>query len=165
MNTNEPAVALAFYIFGAITLGGAAGVVFGRNMFHAALFLVASFFGLAGIYVLLQADFLAAVQVLIYAGAISVLVVFAIMLTRQVERGNEWNQLRGPGLLLGVLLLLGLLFVLTGTRWYTGTGPYPTDTVATLARQLFGPWVLPFEVASVLLLAALVGAIIIAREE
>ncbi len=165
MNTNEPAVTIAFYVFSALTLGGAAGVVFGRNMFHAALFLVASFFGLAGIYVLLQADFLAVVQVLIYAGAISILVVFAIMLTRQVERGNEWNQLRGPGLLLGVLLLLGLLFVLTGTQWYTGMGPYPADTVSTLARQIFGPWVLPFEVASVLLLAALVGAIIIAREE
>lgn len=165
MNTSEPAVVIAFYLFSAITLGGAAGVVFGRNMFHAVLFLVGSFFGLAGIYVLLQADFLAAVQVLIYAGAIPILVVFAIMLTRQVERGNEWNRLRGPGLLLGLLFLLGLLLVLTGTQWYTGTGPYPTDTVATLARQLFGPWVLPFEVASVLLLAALVGAIIIAREE
>ncbi|MER3397146.1 MAG: NADH-quinone oxidoreductase subunit J [Chloroflexota bacterium] len=165
MNTSEPAVVAAFYVLSAITLGGAAGVVFGRNMFHAALFLVASFFGLAGIYVLLQADFLAAVQVLIYAGAVSILVVFAIMLTRQVERGNEWNQLRVPGLLLGLLLLIGLLAVFTQTQWAAGTGPYPTDTVQVLARQLFGPWVLPFEVASVLLLAALVGAIIIAREE
>jgi NADH:ubiquinone oxidoreductase subunit 6 (subunit J) len=156
-----------FVVFGAITLGSALLVVTRRNVFHAALFLILSFFGVAGLYVLLEAPFLAAVQLFIYVGGIAILIIFAIMLTRDLMERNV------PGVVsqwwAAALVMVGLCAVLVWMAfshdWATPPGPVPDNTIAILGRALVDPrgMVLPFEVASVLLVVALVGAMTIAR--
>jgi len=159
---------ILFLVFGAITLAAALLVVTRRNVFHAALFMVLSFFGVAGLYVLLEAPFLAAVQLFIYVGGISVLIIFAIMLTRELMEPDS------PAVIsqwwAAALVMVGLCAVLAWmvlTRdWGPPAGPVPDNTIAILGKALVDPqgMVLPFEVASVLLVAALVGAMTIARE-
>lgn len=157
-----------FVVFGAITLGAALMVVTRRNVFHAALFLILSFFGVAGLYVLLEAPFLAAVQLFIYVGGIAVLIIFAIMLTHDLMDRDE------PGFIsqwwaaaLVMVTLCGVLGWMALTHdWGAPAGSVPDNTIAILGTTLVDPngMVLPFEVASVLLVVALVGAMTIARE-
>ncbi|MBI4199324.1 MAG: NADH-quinone oxidoreductase subunit J [Chloroflexi bacterium] len=142
-----------------------------QDIFRAALVLVVHFLAVAGLFVLLNAEFLAAVQVLIYAGAISILIVFAVLLTREVEGGNPSNRLRLPALVGCGLLLAALGSVLAGAKWQLLPRRLPQAVeeafVATperLADLLLQPWVLPFEVASVVLLAAIIGALFLVRE-
>jgi NADH-quinone oxidoreductase subunit J len=156
-----------FIVISAATLGTAALVVTSRNLFHSALFLTASFFGMAGLYVLLEAEFLAVVQILIYVGAIATLIVFAIMLSRGGMRdvthamNEQWAIVA-----LGALLLFGVLTVLTTQVVWPVNGAEPaSNLIASLGQAFVGPYVIPFEIASVLLVVALVGAIIIAREK
>jgi NADH-quinone oxidoreductase subunit J len=162
---------VVFILLGLITLVGAGGVVLHRNLFRAALFLVLSFVGVAGIYVLLEAELLAMIQLLVYVGAISILIIFAVMLSRQMmspefkSRNEQWFG----GLAAAVLLFAVLAVVLLTVRWPvdpTGAA-VPPGMIAALGEALVSPqqYVLPFEVASVLLLVALVGAVIIAREK
>ncbi|MFQ6100292.1 MAG: NADH-quinone oxidoreductase subunit J [Anaerolineae bacterium] len=157
-----------FIIFGVITLGAALMVVVRRNVFHAALFLVLAFFGVAGLYVLLEAPFLAAVQLFIYIGGIAILIIFAIMLTREMmnpllPRANrQWWAAA-----LAALVLCGMLgWVALNHDWGVTSESVSSDSIANLGRALVDPagFVLPFEVASVLLLVALIGAVTIARE-
>jgi NADH-quinone oxidoreductase subunit J len=156
----------AFIIFSIITLGAALAVVTSKNLFHSALFLILSFVGVAGLYVLLEAGFLAAVQILVYVGAISILIIFAIMLTRRlmakdlVQRNTQW----GISGLVAVLLFAVLGFVLLRVNWPVIEAPVPDESISILGQELMSTYALPFEVASVLLLVALVGSIIIARE-
>jgi NADH:ubiquinone oxidoreductase subunit 6 (subunit J) len=156
-----------FIILSVVTLGAAAMVVTSRNLFRSALWLVLAFFGIAAIFILLQAEFLAVVQVLIYVGAISTLIIFAVMLTRNMmdpkaQRFNEqWGIVAGFGALLFVILLA----LLTRLSWPLAAGPVPADAIARLGEAFVGPYVVPFEVASVLLVVAMIGAIIIAREK
>jgi NADH-quinone oxidoreductase subunit J len=157
---------VVFIILSIITLGAALAVVTSKNLFHSALFLILSFVGVAGLYILLEAGFLAAVQILIYVGAISILIIFAIMLTRRlmtkdlVQRNAQW----GISGLVALLLFAVLGFILLRVNWPVVEAAVPQESISILGQELMSTYALPFEVASVLLLVALVGSIIIARE-
>jgi NADH-quinone oxidoreductase subunit J len=161
-----------FLLAAALTLGSAIAVVTVRNLVHAALALIVSLFGVAIVFVLLQAGFLAAVQVILYIGAIAILIIFAIMLTRRVmeDTGPQINQQWWLAALLSVALFAALIVVLRQVPGLQEAVPPTTlDTEAGL-RQLGAALVdpnqfmLPFEVASVLLLVALIGSIVIAGD-
>ena len=167
------AQSIAFLIFSAITLGGGIGVVTNRNLVHGAIYLIVSLFGVSGLFVLLSAPFLAAVQVLVYIGAIAILIIFAVMLTRSMTRMTEVYNRQWPlGLVVSALLFLLLLVGVILPVWGTGgpmASPSPSDIVATttdlgVALVDGNQYVLPFEVASLLLTAAMIGAIVIARD-
>ncbi len=169
------AQSIAFAILAVLTLGGGLGVVLNRNLFRGAIWLMVSLFGVAGIFVLLSAPFLAAVQVLVYIGAIAILITFAVMLTRSMTNLGERFVRRTAGIVVAVLLFF---FILLGTIlpvWGVDGTRYddvsaPAENVAT-TRELGvalvdgNQFVLPFEVASLLLTAAMIGAIVIARED
>lgn len=156
---------LAFWVLAVVTVLAALGVVLLRDLFRAALLLVLAFMSIAGIYITLHADFLAVVQVLLYAGAIAILIVFAIMLTRDMPQGNPFNRLHPVALAVSGLLLAVLVWAVLATQWPTSFLPPLEPTTAALADILLDTYVLPFEIASVLLLAALIGAIVMAREK
>jgi NADH:ubiquinone oxidoreductase subunit 6 (subunit J) len=152
-----------------MTLGGGLGVVSSRNLFHSALFLVLSFVGVVGYYVLLDAGFLAAVQLLIYIGAIAILILFAIMLSRglMAQRQSQRNEQWWIAALVTLLTFVVLVVVLWQVDWPVADEQAlasPSVSISQLGQDLLGPYVIPFEVASVLLLVALVGAVILARE-
>jgi NADH:ubiquinone oxidoreductase subunit 6 (subunit J) len=152
-------LALSAIVFGimAVTL---------RNIFHCALALSAMFFALSGVFVLLDADFLAVVQILIYVGAIVVLVIFAVVLTERITAASirQTSQLVIPGLVLCLALLAGFLYVIRGASWPSAAGEAQKETIKVIGRQLLSTHVEAFEVASVLLLAALVGAVFLGKE-
>jgi NADH:ubiquinone oxidoreductase subunit 6 (subunit J) len=158
---------VVFFILSVITLGGAVGVVTSRNIFHSALFLILSFVGVAGFYVTLEAGFLAAVQVLIYVGAIAILILFAIMVSQrlmaaeQIQRNEQW--LLAAIVAVAIFLVLG--FTLWQVSWPVAHETPPPTAIARLGQELLGPYVVPFEVASILLVVAMIGAIILAREQ
>jgi NADH-quinone oxidoreductase subunit J len=144
-------------------------VVTTRNLVHAALWLVSTLFGVAVTYALLDATFLAVVQVVVYIGAIAILFIFAVMLTRKDMRdqGPQMNANWWIGALLSVLVFVGLFFLLQGWNGLSTTAanlPAGFDSISELGNALVSPdaYVLPFEVASVLLVAALVGAVYVA---
>ena len=165
---------IAFGILSVFILGGALGVVTTRNLVHGALWLILSLFGVAGFFVLLSAPFLAAVQVLVYIGAIAILMVFAVMLTRSMTslgevRNGQWWLSAITGALLFLLLAAGIILPVWG-RGGPGEVTMLSATVgnaADLGVALVdgNGFVLPFEVASLLLTAAMIGAIVIARDE
>jgi NADH:ubiquinone oxidoreductase subunit 6 (subunit J) len=167
-------VELAFWILALIMVGAALAVVLLRDIFRAALLLILCFFTVAGIYITLNADFLAAVQVLIYAGAIGILLIFAIMLTRNVKEGNPFGKLKIRAFLVSLLVFATIVGVVVSTNWATVTGvsqavevPVGQPTTGYIATALFDQskgFVLPFEIASVLLLAALIGAIVLVKD-
>lgn len=165
---------IAFLIFTACILGGALGVVTTRNLIHATLYLVLSLFGVAGFFVLLSAPFMAAVQVLVYIGAIAILIIFAVMLTRSMTRlrdiyNRQWVMSAIAAGLLFVLLMVGVILPVWGVGG-AQAGREVSEVVASTAElgtALVSPnqFVLPFEVASLLLTAAMIGAIVIARDD
>lgn len=157
-----PGPAIAFWTLAVVTLGAAGGVVASRNLMHAVLMLILSFLGVAGFFLLLSADFLAMAQVIIYVGAIAVLMLFAIILTPAIDRDNSETRMIAPALLLSVALATVFIFVALDTDW-TVVATDPGLTVADLGNALLTTWVLPFEIASVLLTAAMVGSIMLAR--
>ncbi len=171
-------MAWLFWLLAVVSVGAALAVVLLRDVFRAALFMVLCFFAIAIIYVTLNADFLAAVQVLIYIGAISVLLIFAILLTKGVQRGSPFNRLKFPALVTTGLMLAVLVTVFLVTDWQgfslpPGLGRVPvgestlvagTGIGATLFDKVQG-FILPFEVAALLLLAAIIGAIVLVREK
>ena len=164
---SDALVAAAFYAFAALAVVSAAGLVFTRNIFHSALFLVVTLGSVAGVLVSLGADFLGVVQVLVYVGAIMVLILFGIMLTPQrVDLPNLDDQSQGISAPLLAGALLGVAgAVIATTPWpQSRVAPIDVPTTETIGFALFNTYVLPFEVASVLLLIALIGAIVIARE-
>jgi len=151
-----------FIILAVFTLGGGLGVVVTRNVVHAALFLLVSLVAVAGLYLILFAEFLALVQVLIYGGAIIIVLIFAIMLTRTAEYpyisdNRQWPLAAVAAAAVGVVL--GAAFL---DNNHLQTAPN-SPAFADLANSLFTTWAIPFEVASLVLLVALIGAIIIAR--
>ncbi|MBI2758231.1 MAG: NADH-quinone oxidoreductase subunit J [Chloroflexi bacterium] len=160
---------IIFLIVAIVTIGSALMVVASRNLVHAALWLVSTLFGVAIIYALLNAGFLAVVQVVVYIGAIATLFIFAVMLTRrdQLEGGVQLNRGWWLGVLIAVLAFGGLVGMFQSWSGFSKTAadiPSGFDAVGQLGSALTSPagFVLPFEVASVLLLAALVGAVYIA---
>ena len=157
----------AFWILAVIGVVAALAVVSLRNVFRAALSLIVCFLTVAGIYVTLSADFLAVAQVLIYVGAIAVLIILAIMLTREVHRGSPSGKLRIPALVVGILFLGVVSFAMVSTQWQVSTVPPLEPTTSALAGMLFGEggFILAVEIAGVLLLAAILGAIVLVREK
>jgi NADH-quinone oxidoreductase subunit J len=161
---------IIFLVVGAVTLLSALMVVTARDLVHAALWLVATLFGVAVVYTLLNASFLAVVQVVVYIGAIAILFIFAVMLTRRqtsTDTGPSLNKNWWLGAILAVLTFVGLFSLFQGWSGFTKTAsalPSGFDAVNELGTALTSPagYVLPFEVASVLLLAALVGAVYLA---
>jgi len=150
-----------------VVVAAALGVVFLRNVFRAALALILCFIAVAGLYITLSADFLAAVQILVYVGAISVLIILAVMMTRDVWKGNPANRLRLPALVVAAALVGILIYAVTASPWRISNQPPLTPTTVPLASKLFSQqgFILPVEIAATLLLAAIVGAIVIAREK
>jgi len=158
---------IAFWILAVVGILAALGVVLLRNVFRAALSLVLCFLVVAGVYITLSADFLAAAQVLIYVGAISVLIILAIMLTREVQRGSPSNRLRLPAFVVAILFFGVVVFAMVNTSWQVVDVPPLEPTTSALAIKLFGEggFILPVEIAPVLLLAAILGAIVLVREK
>ena len=185
---------VVFWILAVAVIVPALGVVLVKDLFHSVLLLVVVFIAVAGFFVMMSAEFLGVVQVLIYAGAVSILVIFAIMLTRDVQRGNLPNRIQMPALVLSALLLATLVWTATQTEWnriedaqqervdlvQTSSVSLVTDEnlqasgfvtgeeqaaarQAGLADLLIGRFVLPFEAVSVLLLAAVIGALALVR--
>jgi NADH-quinone oxidoreductase subunit J len=162
---------VVFILFSLMVLGGGLMVVTASNIVHAAGALILSLFGVACLYVLLNAGFLAAVQVLVYIGAIAILIIFTVMLIRREgEDRLSFNSMWSGVLLIAVLAFVGLILILNQV-WPLGMeGGAPEmnlDPTVQLGRMLLDPagYVLPFEVASILLLSAMIGAIVIAREK
>jgi NADH-quinone oxidoreductase subunit J len=163
--------AIAFGFFTILTLGGAYGVLTNRNLVRGAIWLIVSFFGVAGMFILLSAPFLAAVQVLVYIGAIGILFTFAVMLTRSMtnitERFNQQAWLSGVvSLLLFLLLMVGVIVPVWGNQDPNTVSSITANTTDLGIALVSGNgYVLPFEVASLLLTAAMIGAVAIARGE
>jgi NADH-quinone oxidoreductase subunit J len=160
---------IIFLLIALFTLGSGFMVVTTRNLVHAALWLVSTLFGVAVTFALLHASFLAVVQVVVYIGAIAILFIFAVMLTRKDMRdqGPQMNPGWWAGALIAVLVFAGLLLLLQGWNGLSKmASAYPADfdAISALGDALVSPnaYVLPFEVASVLLVAALVGAVYVA---
>jgi NADH-quinone oxidoreductase subunit J len=157
-----------FFILAAVAVLAAVGVVAQRNAVRSALFLLVHFICLAGLYILLNAQFVAMVQIIVYAGAIVVLFLFVVMLLG-MERAEETPDLRPyyglAGALLGVLLLVGVVWaLLSGSAGSLSAGE-PGSTVREIGAALLTDFAVPFELASVVLLVAMVGAIALARRK
>lgn len=160
------AAQVVFYIVGGLALAGGMGVVFSQDIVHAALFLVMTLLMTAGVFVLISAEFLGLVQILLYGGAVTILVIFALMLTRAREstaklQGSQWP--------LGLVAAAGLgavLVLMAGkTVWPGNTDQVTVTGIEKIGTALFNDYAVPFEVASLVLLVALIGAIVIARSE
>ena len=158
---------IAFVIVAAIGTVGAVRVVSSRNVVHAALYLVISLSAVAAVYLLLSAEFIAWVQILIYVGAIVILFLFGLMLTKApIGREALDNQRRGLAALVGLGILAGLVYLIQGAFSWDGTRIEPSGGSATaVGESIFRRFVLPFEVISFLLLAALIGAIVLSRKD
>ena len=156
---------VAFWLLAALTVGSALGVVAVRDLIRALVLLITSFLGVAGLYITLSADFVAVAQVLIYAGAISILLIFAIMLTPRAGRDNAETFLQIPGLLLAGLVAFTIGFISLETDWSIAERGGFDETASAIGEALLSPFVLPFEIASVLLVAAMIGAIVLVRED
>lgn len=160
---------IVFFIFTIIVLGGGLGVIFTKNLYYNALFMSLSFSGMAGFFVMLNAGFLAAVQIVVYVGAIAILILFAIMLSRRLmgkttDIVNDTNQQTLLASITVPLLFIALIVVLAQVNWNISSLAPTGDALTLLGLSFLGSYVIPFEVVSVLLLVALVGAIILARD-
>ena len=156
-----------FYVVAGLTIAGAAGVALSHNILYSAIGLLIALLGAGALYVFLAADFLAVTQLLVYIGGVLVLVLFAIMLTSKISEVNVSNT--SVGLFGGVLLFAAVAPVLGAVAFLTpwavrDPGPLAPTTKA-IGDALLTRWLLPFEVASMLLLATLVGAVVMARKE
>lgn len=154
-----------FYVLATITVGSAAVVVLARSLIYSAFALLFTFVGVAGLYLLLGADFLAASQLLIYVGGILVLLLFGVMLTHKLydlDLKSEVTQFL-PGALVSATLLAVLAVTAWRTDWAAGPGRAPAAATREIGKLFMSRWLLPFEAASILLLMALVGAAMIVR--
>jgi len=159
---------IIFYVFTILTLVSASVVVFSKNIVRSAFSLLFTFFGVAGLYVLLMADFLAITQLMIYVGGILVLVIFGVMLTtRQINVDAKTGTIQT---LPSILIVAAIAGTLVGMFWSThwpqfGTLPETISSGKNIGELLLTSYLLPFEIASVILLVALIGAAMIARRE
>ncbi|MDD5082956.1 MAG: NADH-quinone oxidoreductase subunit J [Dehalococcoidales bacterium] len=160
-------VDIAFWVLAIVGIAAAIAVVSLRNVFHTALMLILCLLSVAGIYVTLSADFLAAVQILIYVGGISILIILAIMLTREVQHGSLSNKLRIPVFIVAAVFLGVLIFAMVNSPWQISSLPPVEPTTPALAGKLLGEggFILAIEAAGVLLLASILGAIVLVREK
>lgn len=158
---------LIFALASLVTLGAAIVVVTNKNILHSAYYLILAFVGIAAIYVMLEAPFIAVVQILVYIGAIAILIIFAIMLTRKLmSREMEQQNAQWIPSAVGALVLFVVLgWIVYTAGWPVHDGAVPAEPITQLGEDLLTTYLVPFEIASVLLLAALVGAILIGREK
>ncbi|HEY86565.1 MAG TPA: NADH-quinone oxidoreductase subunit L [Dehalococcoidia bacterium] len=158
---------IAFWILAIVGIGAALSVVLLRNVFRAALSLILCFLAVAGIFITLSADFLAAVQVLVYVGAIAILIILGIMLTREVQRGSPANRLRIPAFIVAVAFLGVVAYAMVNTPWQIASEAPLEPTTQALGAMLFGDggFILAVEIAPILLLVAILGAIVLVREK
>ncbi len=156
-----------FYVLAAVTIAGAAGVALSRNILYSAVGLLMALLGAGSLYVFLSADFVAVTQLLIYIGGVLVLILFAVMLTNRITEVNVSNTSFGSfgGALLGISVAPVLIAVVTLTPWPARAPAALAPTTALIGNGFLTKWLLPFEVASLVLLATLVGAVVIARKE
>jgi NADH-quinone oxidoreductase subunit J len=165
------ALQMVFLVTAAGTLGAAMLVVTVRNLFHAALWLVATLFGVAIIFALLEADFLVVAQVALYIGAISILIIFAVMLTQDIMQtaAAQANRQWLLSAAVAIVFFLGLWLILRQLPSFSQSpaGSVPSDSLPRLGQAMVAPdqFALPFEVASVLLVATMVGSILLARDK
>lgn len=163
-------VTLAFYFFAALTLIFGAVVVFSKNIMYSAFSLLFTFFGIAGLYVLLNADFLAVTQIMIYIGGILVLIIFGVMLTTRItgvdiKSGKVGKIQYVVAGLLTTIIAVSLIVLFTGTKWFLADSVPVDATVNLIGNKLLTNYLLAFEAASMLLLIAIVGAAFIARKK
>ena len=169
MNLSEGVQFVSFVILAIMVIGAALGIVLLSNIVYSAFLLGGLFISISGIYILLNADFVAAAQILIYVGAVNVLILFAIMLVNKREDFSKipgrWIRQGATGLVCtGIFGLLGTMILIT--PWQLDTrSPLESNTVIAIGKHFFSDFLLPFELASVLLLMAMVGAIILARRD
>lgn len=155
-----------FWVFAAVSVASAAVVVLARSLIYSAFALLFTFVGVAGLYVLLGADFLAATQMLVYIGGILVLLLFGVMLTHKIydlDLRTEKTQVL-PGLIVSAGLFVILSSVALKTQWPSNPR-IPAPTTEGIGRMFLGQYLLPFEAASILLLVALIGAAMIVRRK
>jgi NADH-quinone oxidoreductase subunit J len=162
-----PIGALIFYLLAALTVGSALVVALSRNIVYSAFSLLGTFMGVAGLYALLAADFVAVIQILVYVGGILVLIIFAVMLTHRIDDVAVSNRSVGrlPAALIvgavGVLMGIGV----TAARWVQKADVQVAPTTYGIGDAFLGPYILPFELASVVLLVVLIGAVVVSRKE
>lgn len=161
---------ILFWLFAILGIAGGIGLLLNRSPVYAALSLIINFFSIAGLYLSLQAEFLAVIQVLVYAGAIMVLFLFVIMLLNLTDEKGvlKFSLARGAAFILGLGLIVELLFVVKGFSGGKLVGKFGEDftfgQVEPIGKELMTNYLLPFEMISVILLAALIGAIVVARK-
>lgn len=170
MNLAEGVQIVSFVILAVMMIGSALGVVLFENIVYSAFLLGGVFMSISGFYILLNADFVAAAQVLIYVGAINVLILFAIMLVNKQEdystMPRRWIRRGATALVcVGLFALLGTMVLVTPWKLSTLSPAEVGNSVVAIAKHFFSDFLLPFELASVLLLIAMVGAIILARRD
>jgi NADH-quinone oxidoreductase subunit J len=162
MSTEE----VIFYFVAAAVVLGALGVVVARNVIHSALFLILALMAVAGIFILLAAEFLAIVQVLIYGGAVTILILFAMMLTRVRDDPEALDGPQRPFAALAALaFMVTSIIAITNTKFPGESEEIHVITFEEIGDALFTTWAAPFEIASLVLIVALIGAIILARGE
>ena len=159
--------AALFYLIAGLTVGCALGVALSRNVVYSAFALMGALLGTAGMYGFLAADFLAVVQILVYVGGILVLTLFAIMLTHQIADVEISNRSVGRLPALGIVgvIAVGMFLAVFRAPWKLVDPGEPTPSTYGIGESFLGPYLLPFELASVVLLTALVGAIVLSRKE
>jgi len=159
---------IIFWLVAFVTLGSALSVVFLKNIVHSTLALILTFLGVAVIYLTLHADFLAAVQVLVYAGAVSILIVFGVMIiTRgdgKMDETNLFGKYKYPAAVVVFIFLNAVSYLIIKTPWQVKAGLQSKNTVGDIAELLLSDYVIGFELAAILLTIAMVGAILIAKE-
>jgi NAD(P)H-quinone oxidoreductase subunit 6 len=170
VNLAEGVQIVSFGILAVMMLVTALGVVLLSNIVHSAFLLAGVFLSISGLYILLNADFVAAAQILIYVGAVNVLILFAIMLVNKQENfselPNRWLRQGATAVVcLGLFALLGTMVLVTPWSLDSASSAGVTNTIITIGEHFFSDYLLPFELASVLLLMAMVGAIILARRD
>lgn len=155
-----------FYFLAALTVAAGLGVVFTTNVVHSALALMGTLLGVAGMFVLLGADFLGVVQLLVYVGGILVLTLFAVMLTSRVDvRVSNRAVGRLPAAVVVLVVLTAMTHAVTTATWHAAAPDAPKPTVYGIGDLFLGAYVLPFEIASLVLLVALIGAVVVSRKE
>jgi len=165
--TDVSLTSVTFYILSFCIIAGGIFTVSSRNLFHSAVFLVFTLFSVAGMFVMLNAYLLAAIQVLIYVGAVAMLMIFGVMLTTQLTnvRLRHVNEQAWPALAVCGFFLAFIVYGLWDTPFQVVKADAPVNTSHALGTLLMTKYVLPFEVVSLLLLAALVGAVVIAKKD
>ncbi|MBT5070252.1 MAG: NADH-quinone oxidoreductase subunit J [Candidatus Marinimicrobia bacterium] len=158
---------LAFWLVAAITVVSAGMVVFSGQLIYSAIALLFTLLGVAGLYIFLWADFMAGIQVMVYIGGILVLIIFGIMLTHKIEsvKISQTNVQRKIGAFVVAVFLLFLASSLGSAPWFQMVTTEPSETVSTVGKLLMTKYLLPFEVASILLLGSLIGAAMLSRKE